>query len=197
MQPAPATTATATATRSATKDATAAAAAAAANETNRILQFQQATRDHDKIINAWTHYQGALTALHNLIIDNIDDDYIAEHNNTLTGFCLVMPATLLNHIKANYGDVEPLQLKENEATLDAPWDAATPIVTLYKRIEDCKLFAEAGDEPLSDKKLLRAALLAIEATGLYNLACDTWTEKASATKTWTNFKIFSPKNQKR
>ena len=197
MQPAPAPTATATSTRSATEDATAAAAAAAANETNRILQFQQATRDHDKTINAWTHYQGALTALRNLIINNIDDDYIAEHNNTLTGFRLVTPATLLNHIKANYGDVEPLQLKENEATLDAPWDAATPIVTLYKRIEDCKLFAEAGDEPLSDKKLLRAALLAIEATGLYNLACDTWTEKPSATKTWTNFKIFFSKESKK
>ena len=193
MQPAPASVAT----RSATEDATAAAAAAAANETNRILQFQQATRDHDKLINTWTHYQGALTALRNLIINNIDEDYIAEHNNMLTGFRLVTPATLLNHIKANYGDVEPLQLKENEATLDAPWDATTPIVTLYKRIEDCKLFAEAGDEPLSDKKLLRAALLAIEATGLYNLACDTWTEKPSTTKTWTNFKIFFSKESKK
>ena len=50
----------------------------------------------------------------------------------LTGFRLVSPATLLDHIKVNYGDVEPMQLKENEAALDAPWDAATPIVTLYK-----------------------------------------------------------------
>ena len=199
MPPAPAATTTTTATRSttATEDATAIAAAAAATETNRILQFQQATRDHEKVINTWTHYQGALTALRNLIINNIDEDYIAEHNNTLTGFRLVSPAILLDHIKVNYGDVEPMQLKENEAALDAPWDASTPIVTLYKRIEDCKLFAEAGDEPLSDKKILRAALLAIEATGLYNLACDTWTEKATATKTWTNFKIYFSKESKK
>jgi hypothetical protein len=131
MPPAPAAATTMTATRSttATKDAT---AAAAATETNRLLQFQQATRDHEKLINTWTHYQGAQTALRNLIINNIDEDYIVEHNNVLTGFHLVSPATLLDHIKVNYGDVEPMQLKENEAALDAPWDAATPIVTLYK-----------------------------------------------------------------
>ena len=103
------TTAPATTTRSATEES-AAAASAAANETNRILQFQQATRDHEKIFNTWTHYQGALTALRNLIINNIDEDYIAEHNNALTGFRLVTPATLLNHIKDNYGEVEPMQL---------------------------------------------------------------------------------------
>ena len=188
------------ATRSATAategDATT-AATNTTNETNRILQFQQATRDHEKTTNTWTYYQGATTALRNLIINNIDEDYIAEHNNTLTGFKLVTPTTLLNHIKDNYGAVEPKQLQENEATLDTPWDPSTPIATLYKRIEDCKLFAEAGDEPLSDKKVLRAALLAIEATGLYNLSCDTWNEKPKTTKTWANFKIYFTKESKK
>ena len=197
MPPPAPTTATAASTRSATEDAAAAAASAAATETNRILQFQQSTRDHDKRINTWTHYQGAITALRNLIINNIDEDYVAEHNNALTGFRLVTPATLLHHIKVNYGEVEPKQLQQNEIALDAPWDPSTPIATLYKRIEDCKLFAEAGDEPLPDKKILRAALLAIESTGLYNLACDTWADKPSATKTWSNFKIFFTKESKK
>jgi hypothetical protein len=104
MPPPITTTATAASTRSATEDASAAAASAAATETNRILQFQQSTRDHEKRINTWTHYQGAITALRNLIINNIDKDYIAEHNNALTGFRLVTPAALLNHIKVNYGE---------------------------------------------------------------------------------------------
>ena len=43
-----------------------------------------------------------------------------------------------HHIKINYGEVKPRQLRENEAALKAPWDASTPIVTLYKRIEDCQ-----------------------------------------------------------
>ena len=71
-------------------------------------------RNHEKEVNAWTIHQGALTALRNLIINNIDEEYIAEHYNALTGFRLVTPATLLDHIKDNYGDVEPMQLKENE-----------------------------------------------------------------------------------
>ena len=93
-----------TTTHSVAEEAAAVAAAAAANETNRILQFQQATRDHEKVLNTWTYYQSALTALRNLIVNNIDEDYIAEHNNALTGFRLVTPATLLNHIKVNYGE---------------------------------------------------------------------------------------------
>jgi hypothetical protein len=110
---------------------------------------------------------------------------------------LVTLSTLLNHIKINYGEVELRQLKENEATLEAPWDASTPIVTLYKRIKDCKLFAKAGDEALSDKKILRSALPAIEGTGLYNLTCDTWTDKPVAVKTWANFKIYFTKESKK
>ena len=95
-----------TTTRSVAENAAAVAASAAANETNRILQFQQSTRDYEKVLNTWTYYQSALTALRNLIVNNIDEDYIAEHNNALTGFRLVTPATLLNHIKINYGEVE-------------------------------------------------------------------------------------------
>jgi hypothetical protein len=188
----PATTTAQTATRSTTDTA-----AATAGETNRILTFQQEMRNHEKEVNTWTIHQAALTALRNLIINNIDEEYIAEHCNALTGFRLVTPATLLDHIKDNYGDVEPMQLKENEKTLEAPWDPSTPVATLYKRIEDCKLFAEAGDEPIPDKKVLRAALLAIESTGLYNLACDTWMEKPTATKTWANFKLFFSKESKK
>ena len=92
--------ATTTATRSATE--------ATAGEIKRILTFQQEMRNHEKEVNAWTIHQGALTALRNLIINNIDEEYIAEHYNALTGFRLVTPATLLDHIKDNYGDVEPM-----------------------------------------------------------------------------------------
>jgi hypothetical protein len=62
------------ATRSTTDEAAAmaAAASAAANETNRIvLQFQQSTHDHEKVLNTSTYYQSSLTALCNLIINTI------------------------------------------------------------------------------------------------------------------------------
>ena len=82
----PARTITTRATTATTESDATTAATNATNETNRILQFQQATRDHEKTTNTWTYYQSATTALRNLIINNIDKDYIAEHNNALTGF---------------------------------------------------------------------------------------------------------------
>ena len=58
----------------------------------------------------------------------------------------------MEYIRTNYGTVLPKQLQENDIALDAQWDQTTPITVLFTRIEDCKLFAEAGEEPFTDKK---------------------------------------------
>jgi len=78
-----------------------------------------------------------------------------------------------------------------------PWDHATSIETLFNKIEDCGLYAEAGGEPISDKRTMRYTFLAIKNTGLFNLACDQWTEKNATLKTWINFKIFFAAEKKK
>ena len=57
----------------------------------------------------------------------------------------------MNYIRTNYGTILLKQLQENDIALDAQWDLTTPIVVLFTRIKYCKLFAEFGEDPFTEK----------------------------------------------
>ena len=156
----------------------------------QLLQHQTALKLHETAKHDWTLFKAATTALRNLIIQHIDDEYIASLDHSITGFTLVSPLTLITYIRTNYGMVDETDLKNNDTALSQPWDHTTPIQQLYNRMEECQLYAEAGDEPISDKRLMRHTLQAIRDTGLYNTACDEWNDTAPTEKTWINFKLF-------
>jgi hypothetical protein len=101
----------------------------------------------------------------------------------------------MTYIKTEYGKVNDDELTENEAKLNEPWDPTTPIQVLYDHIEECKIFAEAGKDPISERTILRKAYMAIKNTGMFDLSCDTWDDKTTTTKTWTNFKLFFSKEE--
>jgi len=165
--------------------------------TNSLLTHQTATKQHEEDKAEWVSHKVALTALRNLITDNIDDMYIASFDDDITGFTRVTPKALLDHIKTTYATVTEWDLECNENLMKQPWDHATSIETLFNKIEDCGLYAEAGGEPISDKRTMRYTFLAIKNTGLFNLACDQWTEKNATLKTWINFKIFFAAEKKK
>ena len=73
--------------------------------TNSLLTHQTATKQHEEDKAEWVSHKVALTALRNLITDNIDDMYIASFDDDITGFTRVTPKALLDHIKTTYATV--------------------------------------------------------------------------------------------
>ena len=189
------TEATGPATRSGTEEA--ATQPSPSIITNSLLMHQTAMKQHEGDKAEWTAYKAALTALRNLITDNIDDMYIASFSNDITGFTSVTPKALLKHINATYATVTEGDLDHNENLMKQPWDHTQSIEMLFNKIEDCVLYAEAGGEPISDKRTIRYTFLAIKNTGLFNLACDQWNEKNEVLKTWSNFKTFFTAEKKK
>ena len=137
-------------------------------------------------------YQEGLMEIRNLITRNIEESFVLEHNNSISGFSLVNPIVFMDYIQTNYVTVLPKQLQGN-ITLDVQWEPTIPISVLFTCIEDYKLFTEYGEELFTDKNILRSAYLAIEDTGLFNLPCDTWQYKPTSAKNWSNFKLFFTK----
>ena len=90
-------------------------------------------------------------ALRNLITTNIKESFVPANKNSITGFCIVGHIALMDYIRTNYGTVTPKKLQDNEIALDAQCDPTTPIAVLFTPIEDCKLFNESGEEPLTEK----------------------------------------------
>jgi hypothetical protein len=179
-----------------TRSQTAAAAAPdPTTHTNTLLQHQQDIQEHTQHKNTYDRYVAGLAALTNLILSNIDHKFIDTLNNEWTGFTQVTPDTIMTYIKTEYGTVSDDELTENEAKLNEPWDPTTPIQVLYDHIEECKIFAEAGKDPIPERTILRKAYMAIKNTGMFDLSCDTWDDKATTTKTWNNFKLFFSKEE--
>ena len=99
----------------------------------------------------------------------------------------------MDYILTNYGNVPQKQIQDNEIELDSQWDLITPIAVLFTHIEDCKLFAKAGEYPFTGENIIFSTYLSIEDTGLFNLPCDTWKVNPISAKNSSNFKIFFTK----
>jgi hypothetical protein len=165
--------------------------------TNGLLEHQTLSKQHERNKETWTAHKAAQTALRNLITNNIDEMYIASFNDDVTGFTRARPKQLLDAIKERYATVTENDLDANEELLRAPWDYATSIESLFNRTEDCKLYAEAGNEPISEQRLMRCTFLSIKNTGLFNMACDQWNEVPVQDKSWAEFKkFFAAENKK-
>jgi hypothetical protein len=69
------------------------------------------------------------------------------------------------------------------------WDPQQPVETLFKQIQDCVDFAEAGGVAIGAAQKLSSAYSKIFKSGKFNSSCRRWDEKYEVNKTWNNFKI--------
>jgi hypothetical protein len=68
------------------------------------------------------------------------------------------------------------------------WDPQQPVETLFKQIQDCADYSEAGGVPIGPSQQINVGYAKLFATGHFMSACRRWNEKAAANKTWTHFK---------
>jgi hypothetical protein len=62
------------------------------------------------------------------------------------------------------------------------------VETLFKQIQDCADYSEAGGVPIGPSQQIKVGYAKIFATGQFVSACRRWNEKSAAEKTWTHFK---------
>jgi hypothetical protein len=68
------------------------------------------------------------------------------------------------------------------------WDPQQPVETVFKQIQDCADYSEAGGVTIGHSQQINVGYAKIFATGHFMSACRRWDEKPSAEKTWTHFK---------
>jgi hypothetical protein len=62
------------------------------------------------------------------------------------------------------------------------WDPQQPVETLFKQIQDCADYSEAGGVPIGHSKQINVGYANIFATGQFMSACRRWNEKPTAEK---------------
>jgi hypothetical protein len=81
-----------------------------------------------------------------------------------------------------------VNLEINFEHMRRAWDPQQPVETLFKQIQDCADYSEAGGVLIGHPQQINVGYAQIFATGHFMIACRRWNEKPTAEKIWTHFK---------
>jgi hypothetical protein len=95
---------------------------------------------------------------------------------------------MLDHLFETYGKITAVDLEINFEHTRRAWDPQQPVESLFKQIQDCADYSEAGGVPIGPSQQINVGYAKIFATGQFMSACRRWNEKPATKKTWTHFK---------
>jgi hypothetical protein len=134
-------------------------------------------------------YNTVQSALKKQIIAVIEPMYIEILNYDLVGCANTTSRDMLDHLFPSYGSIAAVDIEQNFKNIRKAWDPQQPVETLFKQIQDCVDFVEAGGVATGAAQKLSSAYSKIIKSGKFNSACRRWNEKLEGDKTWNNFKI--------
>jgi hypothetical protein len=95
---------------------------------------------------------------------------------------------MLDYLFDTYSNIAAVNLEINFEHMRPAWDPHQPVETLFKQIQDCADYLEAGGVLIDHPHQINVGYAKIFATGNFMRDCRRWNQKPSAEKTWTHFK---------
>jgi hypothetical protein len=106
----------------------------------------------------------------------------------MVGYANISARYMLDHLFETYGNITSVDLETNFEHMRRAWDPQQPVESLFKQIQDCANYSEAGGVLISHPQQINVGYAKIFATGHFMSACRRWNEKHTIEKTWTHFK---------
>jgi hypothetical protein len=127
-------------------------------------------------------------ALKKQIIGVFEPMYLEILNDNMVGYANISARDMLDHLFETNGNITAVNLEINFEHMRRAWDPQQPVETLFKQIQDCADYSEAGGVPIGPSQQINVGYAKIFATGHFMSACRRWNEKLTTEKTWTHFK---------
>jgi hypothetical protein len=89
-------------------------------------------------------YNIVQSALKKQIFTVVEPMYIEILNDDLVGFANTTSRDMLYHLFLSYDRITVVDIEQNFENMRKEWDPQQPVETLFKQIQDCVDFAEAG-----------------------------------------------------
>jgi hypothetical protein len=128
-------------------------------------------------------------ALKKQIISLFEPMYLDILNDNMVGYANISARGMLDHLFETYGNITAVNLEINSEHMRRAWNPQQPVETLFKQIQDCAEYSEAGGFLIGHLQQINVGYAKIFATGHFMSACRQWNEKPTAEKTWTQFKL--------
>jgi len=145
--------------------------------------------EYKEDLRLYTEVQTLITVIKKQMLKAIPHVYLKELEDDMHGFAHLTPLQVLQHMKTTYGSITPQDLEHNLKELEAPWDPATPLETLFANGIKCRQLAQAGGDPISDQTYIRKIIQVLTDSGVFTQAIHEWNIKPLADKTVANLRI--------
>jgi hypothetical protein len=139
-------------------------------------------------VQTYRTYTSVLKPLKKQIISVFEPMYLDILNDNMVGYASISAIDMLDHLFETYGNITAVDLEINFEHMRRAWDPQQPVETLFKQIQDCSDYSEAGGVLIDHPQQINVEYATIFATGHFMSAFRRWNEKPSAEKTWTHFK---------
>jgi hypothetical protein len=127
-------------------------------------------------------------ALKKQIISVFEPMYLGILNDNMVGYANISARDMVDHLFDTYGNITEVDLEINFEHMRWAWDPQQPVESLFKQIQDCADYSEAGGVLIVHPQQINVGYAKIFATGHFMSACRRWNEKHLIEKTWTQFK---------
>jgi hypothetical protein len=114
--------------------------------------------------------------------------YLDTLNDNMVGYANISARYMLDHLFETYGNITAVNLEINFEHMRRAWDPQQPVETLFKQIQDCAHYSEAGGVLIGHLQQINVGYAKIFAIGHFMSAYRRWNEKPTAEKTWAQFK---------
>jgi hypothetical protein len=127
-------------------------------------------------------------ALKNQIISVFEPMYLGILNDNMVGYANISAIDMLDHLFETYRNITAVDLEINFEHMRRAWNPQHPVESLFKQIQDCADYSEAGGVLIDHPQQINVGYAKIFATGHFMSACRQCNEKHTIEKTWTQFK---------
>jgi hypothetical protein len=160
---------------------------APANTDGTAAQISAARHIWEEDIHTYRTYTSVQQALKKQIISVFEPMYL-EVLKDMVGFANISDRDMIDHIFGTYGNITAVDLEINFEHMRRAWDPQQPVESLFKQIQNCADYSEAGGVLIGHPQQINVGYAKIFATGHFMSACRRWNEKPLAGKTWAQFK---------
>jgi hypothetical protein len=151
-------------------------------------QISAARHQWEEDVQTYQTCTSVQQALKKQITSLFEPMYLDILNDNMEGYASISSRGMLDHLFETYGNVTAVDLEIMFEHMRRAWDPQQPLETLFKQIQDCADYSEAGGVLIGHPQQINVGYTHIFATGHFMSACRRWNEKPTAGKSWTQFK---------
>jgi hypothetical protein len=117
--------------------------------------------------------------------------YLDVLKEDMVGFTNITARAMLDHLFMAYGNIIAVDLENNFEHMRRAWDPQKPSESLFKQIQDCADYSEAGGILIGHPQQINVGYAKIFVTGHFMSACGRWNENPTLEKHGHNSKLTS------